>query len=116
MFSGKNEKISVNPSAKFSSKALKIAAFTRKHGKIREREIERERLKGTYRIPGEQIQTSTAIFSSNVRLTRSTADGVVPYTLLAYPCLHVRMQQTYACSRVATKPTKSEDFKDSLCI
>ena len=71
--------------------------------------------RGQYRIPGEQIQTSTAIFASNVRLTLSTADGVVPHTLLAHPCLHVRMQQLYACSRGATKPTKSEDFKDSLC-
>ena len=59
----------------------------------------------------EQIQTS--IFASNVRLTRSTVDRVVPHTLLVHPCL--RMQQVYACSRGVSKPTKSEDFKDSLC-
>ena len=72
----------------------------------RERERERERLKlktGTiscswlsaedndFRPHIKKIQTSTAIFASNVRLTRSTVDRVVSHTLLVYPC--------YVCNR-----------------
>ena len=113
----------------FSSNASKLRHVLVSMVKLeRERERERESERDLslkreqYRIPGcqpritifgrmstEQIQTSTAIFASNVKLTGSTVDRVVPHSLLVYPYLRIQQTYMYACSRDATKTTKSEE-------